>query len=187
MRTLQKYFFLVTIFFLPMVTLMASASISDQTSNNPDPSSYYEPDKRFRVRSFQPTHSFEFIAINVCNETYQQCTDLWGGGTYNVNTGQVAAQGNYDKYMKDTGFVIESAWWSSLDFVSASEQSVIFKAQPGVVGAGLAGFIVLEVFEGGTAYTGKVCVYGNLFDKQKPSSKEDADCITTAYVKIDPI
>ncbi len=137
-----------------------------------------------RARLHQPTQFFEFKAYNVCSEKYQQCFNMWGEGNYNYSFNEVTAQGNYVKYKDEQTIVLESGWWRAVDFIDASVTHVIFKADPAVKGAGLAGFIVIEVFEGKTYDTGRVCVYGNLFDKQNASSEADADCTNNAYVKI---
>jgi hypothetical protein len=143
----------------------------------------YDLNKRTRTSMREPTHVFEFEAYNVCNETYEQCFDIWGKGAFNFS--QVAAQGNYVKYKENPTQVMESSWWRDVDFIDASENKVIFKAESAIKAAGLAGFIVIEIFEGKTSDIGQVCVYGNLFDKQNPSSKAEADCTDKAYVKIE--
>ena len=137
-----------------------------------------------RARLHQPTQIFEFKAYNVCSEKYQQCFNIWGEGNYNYSFNEVTAQGNYVKYREEQTIVLESGWWRAVDYIDASNTHVIFKAEPAVKGAGLAGFIVIEVFEGKTYDMGRVCVYGNLFDKQDASTETDADCTSNAYVKI---
>ncbi|MEM2760694.1 MAG: hypothetical protein QXU32_12285 [Nitrososphaerales archaeon] len=102
-----------------------------------------------------PIYTFEFRAYNICNEKYEQCFDIWGEGTFNFN--QVVAQGNYMKYKEDTTKFLESAWWCDTDFIYAPADHIIVKAEQAVKRAGLAGFIVIEVFEGKTTDTGKVC------------------------------
>lgn len=159
----------------PYITALSDDSVTSK----------YDPDKRTRAKMGEPTHSFQFRAYNVCNEKYEQCFDIWGQGVFNFS--EVSAYGNYVKYKEDPSNELESSWWHDTDFMSASDTYIIFKAEPGVKGAGLAGFIVIEVFEGKTLDTGSVCVYGNLFHKQIPSSKADADCTNNAYVKIENV
>jgi hypothetical protein len=168
---------------IPMLsmTLLVSSGIFALPSSETNVSDY-DLNKRTRTSMREPTHVFEFEAYNVCNETYEQCFDIWGKGAFNFS--QVAAQGNYVKYKENQ--VMESSWWRDVDFIDASENKVIFKAESAIKAAGLAGFIVIEIFEGKTSDTGQVCVYGNLFDKQNPSSKAEADCTDKAYVKIEP-
>ncbi|MFQ5941047.1 MAG: hypothetical protein ACE5KA_05040 [Nitrososphaerales archaeon] len=177
------YVTIIIIVLLVSITLLATDSfavISKEDILSVD----HEPDKRTRVRTHEPTYAFEFQAYNICNEKYGQCFDIWGEGTYNF--GQLAAHGNYVKYVKDTTFVMERSWWRDTDFIDASEIHVNFKAETGVAGAGLASFIIIEVLEGEASDMGAICVYGNLFDKQDPSDEADADCIDSAYVKIEP-
>jgi len=149
--------------------------------------SEYDLDERTRVRWHEPTHTFALAAYNVCSEKYEQCFDIWGGGNYNHEFNEVTAQGNYEKYKEKPGIVLESSWWRADDFISASENHVTFRAEPFVKGPGASGFIVIQVFEGKTSDAGRVCVYGNLFDKQNPSSEAEADCTDSAHVKIEPV
>lgn len=172
---------------LSSMILLASSDISALSTK----ASIVAPDNddlhsTSRARLHQPTQIFEFNAYNVCSEKYQQCFNMWGEGNYNYSFNEVTAQGNYVKYKEVQTIVLESGWWRSVDFIDASVTHVIFKAEPAVKGAGLAGFIVIEVFEGETSDTGRICVYGNLFDKQDASSEDDADCTSNAYVKITP-
>lgn len=159
-------------------TSALSTKASIDTSGNDDLHS------TSRARLHEPTQIFEFKAHNVCSEKYQQCFNMWGEGNYNYSFNEVTAQGNYVKYREEQTIVLESGWWRAVDYIDASYTHVIFKAEPAIKGAGLAGFIVIEVFEGKTSDTGRVCVYGNLFDKQDASSEADADCTSNAYVKI---
>ncbi|MFQ5969202.1 MAG: hypothetical protein ACE5J2_01720 [Nitrososphaerales archaeon] len=183
MQKASLYVIVAIMVSLSSITLPTATDISALLGKDSILSSDHDLDKRTRVRTIEPTHAFKFEAYNVCNEKYEQCFDIWGKGTYNFS--QVAAQGNYVKYKEDSTFVLEKSWWRDEDFISASDSHVSFKAEPAVKGPGLAGFIVIEVFEGETSDTGTVCVYGNLFDKQNPSSKDDADCTNNAYVQIE--
>jgi hypothetical protein len=148
--------------------------------------SEYDTHERYTVRWHEPTHAFAFVAYNICSEKYEQCFDIWGQGNYNHEFNEVTGQGNYEKYKEKPGIVMESSWWRADDFISASDTHVVFRAQPAVTGPGVAGFIVIQVFEGKTSDTGRICVYGNLFDKQYPSSEAEADCTNDAFVKIEP-
>lgn len=149
--------------------------------------SEHDPDERYTVRWHKATHTFAFVAYNICSEKYEQCFDIWGQGNYHHEFNEVTAQGNYEKYKEKGSIVLESSWWRADDFVSASDNHVAFRAEPFVKGPGLAGFIIIQVFEGKTSDTGRVCVYGNLFDKQNPSSEAEADCTDNAYVKIESV
>lgn len=169
---------------LSSMILLASSDISALSTKASIVASDNDLHSRSRARLHQPTQIFEFKAYNVCSEKYQQCFNMWGGGNYNYSFSEVTAQGNYVKYKEEQTRVLESGWWRAVDYIDASDTHVIFKAEPAVKGAGLAGFIVIQVFEGKTSDTGRICVYGNLFDKQNASSEDDADCTNNAYVKI---
>ena len=178
----NKLLLVLGVISLSSIILLASPYIS---ALGDDSISKYDPDKRTRAKMGEPTHSFQFKAYNVCNEKYEQCFDIWGQGVFNF--GEVSAYGNYVKYKEDPSKTLESSWWRDTDFMDASDTHIIFKAEPAVKGHLLTGFIVIEIFEGKTSDTGSVCVYGNLFDKQNPSKKEDADCTNNAYVKIENV
>lgn len=184
-KVLQYIIILTAIFSTSSITLLTSSEILASSPGKDSAASDYDLDKRTRTRTFEPTHTFEFRAYNICNEQYEQCFNIWGDGRYNFDA--VSARGNYEKYKEVRTNVLESGWWRDSNFISASDASVIFDAEPGVGGPGLSGFIVIEIFEGETSDTGRVCVYGNLFDKQNPSSKADADCTDSANVEIEPV
>jgi len=164
--------------------LLTSSNISVLANTGTIIFSDYDLYGRTRVGLHEPTHVFRFIAYDICNEKYEQCFDIIGEGNYNHNFKEVTGQGNYVKYKEEKANVLESGWWRALDFLEASDRHVIFRAEPAVKGMGLAGFIVIQVFEGETPDAGRICVYGNLFDKQNPSSEADADCTSNANVKI---
>jgi len=172
---------------VPSVIMLKSSEISALSSNESISLSGHDLHERYTVRWHEPTNTFAIAAYNVCSEKYEQCFDIWGGGNYNYKFNEVTAQGNYEKYKEKPGIVLEAGWWRADDFISASDTHVVFRAQPAVTGPGVAGFIVIQVFEGKTSDTGKVCVYGNLFDKQNPSSEAEADCTNNAFVKIEPV
>ncbi len=160
------------------ISALSSRTITD---------SEYDLHERFTDRWHKPTHTFAFVAYNVCSEKYEQCFDIWGQGNYNREFNEIIAQGNYEKYKEKPGIVLESSWWRADDFISASDTHLTFRAEPFVKGPGLTSFIVIQVFEGKTSDAGRVCVYGNLFDKQNSSSEAEADCTDNAYVKIEPV
>jgi len=178
---------LIIVHSVPSVIMLKSSEISALSSNESISLSGYDLHERYTVRWHEPTNTFAIAAYNVCSETYEQCFDIWGGGNYNYKFNEVTAQGNYEKYKEKPGIVLESGWWRADDFISASDTHVVFRAQPAVTGPGVAGFIVIQVFEGKTSDTGRICVYGNLFDKQYPSSEAEADCTDNAYVKIESV
>ncbi len=165
---------------------LASANISLLPSESPIFVSGFELDDRTRVGLHEPSYIFKFIAYKVCNHKYGQCFDIWGQGNYNDKFKEVTAYGYYLKYIQTPTNELEMSRWLAVDFLNASDTHVIFKAEPTVKGPGGAGFIVIEVFNGETSETGRICVYGNLFDKQKASGEADADCTGSAYVKIEP-
>ncbi len=169
-----------------VIMLKSPESFALSTNESSNHSSYYLHE-RYTVRWHEPTNTFVMAAYNVCSEIYEQCFNIWGGGNYNYKYNQVTAQGNYEKYKEKPGIVLEAGWWRADDFISASDAHVVFRAQPAVTGPGVAGFIVIQVFEGKTSDTGIVCVYGNLFDKQYPNSEAEADCTDNAYVKIESV
>ncbi len=148
--------------------------------------SSFGKNREIHVGLHEPTYVFKFQAYDVCIKKYQQCFNIWGEGNYNDKFKEVTAHGYYVKYIETPTNVLESAWWIAIEFLDASNTHVIFKAEPGVKGQGGAGFLGIEVLEGKTPDTGRVCVYGNLFDKENPSSEADADCTNNAYVKIEP-
>jgi hypothetical protein len=142
-------------------------------------------DDRTRARMHEPTHTFVFAAYNICSERYEQCFDIWGNGNYNLNFTEVTGQGDYVKYIEKRTNVLESSWWRALDYVEGSDSYVIFKAEPAVKGSSLVGYIIIQVYEGENRDSGRICVYGNLFDKDNASGESDADC-GSADVTIDP-
>jgi len=157
------------------------------SSNESIGHSGYDLHERYTVRWHEPTNTFVMAAYNVCSEKYEQCFDIWGGGNYNYKFNEITAQGNYERYKEKSAIVLESGWWRADDFIRASDTHVVFRALPAVTGPGVAGFIVIQVFEGKTSDTGRICVYGNLFDKQNPSSEAEAVCTDNAYVKIESV
>ncbi|GEM_PF-3084548 len=178
---------LLAVLWIPGMIMLKSYEISALSVNESISLSGYDLHERYTVRWHEPTNTFAVAAYNVCSEKYEQCFDIWGGGNYNYKFNEVTAQGNYERYKEKSAIVFESGWWRADDFISASDTHVVFRAQPAVTGPGVAAFIVIQVFEGETSDTGKVCVYGNLFDKQNPSSEAEADCTDNAYVKIESV
>ena len=172
---------------VPSVTMLKPPQSFALSSNESIGHSGYDLHERYTVRWHEPTNTFVMAAYNVCSEKYEQCFDIWGGGNYNYKFNEITAQGNYERYKEKSAIVLESGWWRADDFIRASDTHVVFRALPAVTGPGVAGFIVIQVFEGKTSDTGRICVYGNLFDKQNPSSEAEADCTDNAYVKIESV
>lgn len=175
---------------LVLVALIASLSLSIifllyNDSSTSVLAAYYDPLDRTRSRLHEPTHVFTFIAYDICNEKYEQCFNIWGGGNYNHNFTEVTGQGDYVKYKETSTNVLESSWWRALDLLDSSDKHVVFKAEPAVKGSSLVGYIIIQLFEGKNPDSGRICVYGNLFEKDNPSSEDEADC-GKANVKIDP-
>jgi len=175
---------IVVIFFLFAFSLTTAnaALISPQTDSNAK-SQNFTVDGRAHPKAKEST-SFKFSARDICNENVGKnglCLHIWGKGSIADNT--ITASGILETYRgkpvdfnKGKWLQLSRGQWSAVDLLTATEKQIRFKAGTS------SSVVFIELIEGKSENSGRVCAYGPLIALQKA---EDAVCVVNAFVAIE--
>jgi hypothetical protein len=127
---------------------------------------------------------FSFLALDLCNPEISKngiCLDIYGKGiaTQNGVTGSGVYEIHTVKQVDRTwGDILSRGYWKIISTVTVSDTEISFRASTS------SGYLYIQIFEGKTENSGKVCAYGSMIGIQ---NAEEAVCVDDAFVVIKPI